>query len=340
MKIRDKLFWIVKAGIAGCFSLFLLSLVTLACNYSGVHTANFSGATDYMGEPYSLRTRMTEGFAWMRLDANGFNNSATICDESPDILLIGSSNMEAMGVAADENTGYLLNKLLPDLYTYNIGMGGHLIYHCVNNMKNAVSVYQPKKFVILETNSVELSVDDMKKVISVDWLHIPSYDSGFLYVIQKKIPSVKWLYKQLEDWKNKGDGAADVTEASRGEKECGPSEYAHTLDSFMKKATVSAERQGVRMIIFYHPIMNLNGDGKLFDNTNEAALETFRNACEKNNIFFVNMLEDFQLLYEQEHRLPYGFINTAVGKGHLNKYGHRIIAERLAKVIQSLEGEV
>ena len=51
------------------------------------------------------------------------------------------------------------------------------------------------------------------------------------------------------------------------------------------------------------------------------------------------MTDSFRDLYATEHHLAHGFINTAVGSGHLNKYGHRVIAEKLAEVIQGLEAE-
>lgn len=155
----------IKVGISGILAIVLLSLFTLFYNNSGVHIRNPSGATDYTWEPNQEKANMTEGFAWFRMDENGFNNTVKNTKEGIDILLMGSSQMEALVVNPEENTGYLLNCLLPNLYTYNIGISGHVIYNCVNNMEHAVSVYQPEKYVILETNSVELSIENMKKVI-------------------------------------------------------------------------------------------------------------------------------------------------------------------------------
>ena len=61
--------------------------------------------------------------------------------------------------------------------------------------------------------------------------------------------------------------------------------------------------------------------------------------CEKNNIIFIDMSDDFLKMYEEENVLPNGFCNTAVGFGHLNKYGHTAIARRLAEVIESDSSE-
>ena len=50
-----------------------------------------------------------------------------------------------------------------------------------------------------------------------------------------------------------------------------------------------------------------------------------------NICLFVDLTDDFKGLYEQQHELPYGFANTQVGKGHMNQYGYRVLAERLSK---------
>jgi len=43
--------------------------------------------------------------------------------------------------------------------------------------------------------------------------------------------------------------------------------------------------------------------------------------------------------YEEKNVLPYGFWNTLPNAGHLNKDGHRMVAEELGKVIDRLEEE-
>ena len=67
---------------------------------------------------------MTEGIAHGRFDANGYNNLAVI--ENPNILLLGSSHMEAVNVNQDENIAFLLaNELNGTHSVYNLGISGH-----------------------------------------------------------------------------------------------------------------------------------------------------------------------------------------------------------------------
>jgi hypothetical protein len=53
-----------------------------------------------------------------------------------------------------------------------------------------------------------------------------------------------------------------------------------------------------------------------------------------NGVLFVDMTGVFISAYNTRRDLPYGFLNTAVGVGHLNKNGHAIIAVELFKRIQ------
>ncbi len=54
----------------------------------------------------------------------------------------------------------------------------------------------------------------------------------------------------------------------------------------------------------------------------------------KNDIIFVDTISAFESLYKEKHILAHGFTNTAVGSGHLNEYGHKLVAEVVAKMIK------
>ena len=60
----------------------------------------------------------------------------------------------------------------------------------------------------------------------------------------------------------------------------------------------------------------------------------FARMCADEGIIFVDMTDDFVSLYEEQHILAHGFVNTGVGVGHLNRYGHEMIAKRLAQIIE------
>lgn len=315
---------LVKIVFAGVISALILNVFVVFYGYSGVHVENKTGATDYTWLSHMLRTNMEEGFSIFHFDSYGFNNIVHD-DHNADILLIGSSHLEAVQVKPSENIGALLNQLLPDYKTYNIGISGHNIYTSVKNLKSAVSYYQPSRYIILETNQVALDKDKVDEVLEDKYPKIPSYSKGLFYKSQIYFPVIKTLYKKLSDWKN----------ISLLEESSSDIESTKHLDKFLNIASTNTGNS--KLIIMYHPAVKLNDDGTL--NIENEGVEKFKEACQENGIVFVDMTDDFESLYYKQHKLPYGFINTGVGVGHLNKYGHEVIANRLAKTIEELEGQ-
>lgn len=331
--IMKEMKWFIKMIISGILSICSLSLFNLLYSFSGIHYDNPSGATDYVWASEQLKTTMTEGFSWLKMDSAGFNNIPSQHEKKVDILLMGSSHMEAINVPSTANTGYLLNQYLPEFNTYNIGMSGHTIYRCVNNVANAYQTYAPSYYLIIETDTVALDINEMTAVITQSAPKIPSYDSGILYHLQK-IPAIKWLYKQTIDWIDQEKSNATNNNVTTIETATIVSnEYKEILNDFLQNITKTLDGTTCKPIIFYHPVTRLDSEGNLVTSTDPGYLEAFSSACQNNGIIFIDMTERFQTLYSDRHILPHGFSNTEVGTGHLNKYGHQEIAQYLSEVI-------
>lgn len=99
-----------KTALAGITAVASLSLLMCFYSITPVHIENPKGNTDYVWIPNSRWVQMTEGISWGRFDSNGFNN-LNVVDE-PDIVVLGSSHMEAKNVMQDQNAAYLLAERL------------------------------------------------------------------------------------------------------------------------------------------------------------------------------------------------------------------------------------
>lgn len=339
---------LIRLCLSFCVAVFVLNCFCYIYSYSGVHITNETGATDYKWMPNQWKATMTEGFAWFHMDASGFNNAsekARLGQDNTDILIMGSSHMEGVSMDDSENAGYLLNEMLPDMMTYNIGISGHTILHCVNNMSDAVKQYTPSDYVILEISDIYPDEDEMLQVINKDYAKIPSYDSGILYVLQARVPAVKVLYKSIQDWR--GSLAAPVVnQVGQDKNTCedqGESfsiSYHDTLSKFLHIAADAVSDSGAKLIIFYHQGAGIDENGQIINVTNQEALDLFQSTCEEQDIIFADMADPFNKLYEEEHILAHGFVNSCVGAGHLNKHGHRVIAETLSEIIKAdMEGK-
>lgn len=326
--------WAGKAFIAGVFAFAILSAVTFFYNFTGIHVTNTTGATDYVWQKNQIMFNMKEGFSYVKMDKNGFNNADVF--ENVDILLMGSSHMEAYQVMQNENCASLLNEYLPEFKTYNIGISGHTIYRIVDNLDSALKEFSPSRYVLIETNTVSLDIETMNEVLNGEASAIKSYDSGLLFYLQK-IPAFKPLYNQIDNWLNlKSDNDDDSDNVV--EETIISDEYIETIGLFLGEIKKEADKYGIVPVIFYAPNESLDPQGNILFSTDMKYYDVYKTVCESNGIVFIDMSDSFRTLYENSNVLAHGFLNTAVGVGHLNKYGHNIVAEKLAAEISKREG--
>ncbi|GHV09213.1 hypothetical protein FACS189485_21530 [Spirochaetia bacterium] len=320
---------IPKVIAAGIMALFILSVFCLFYYNLPVHLTSKTGTTDYVWEKHAYYSKMTEGFGYGRMNNEGFNNLKDYTAEPVDVLLMGSSQMEATNVAQNKTTAALLNsKFNESKYVYNIGISGHSLPHIITNLETAIQYYTPKEYVVIETMSIQFSIASLEDIINSKIQRIPSYDRGIVFRLQK-IPYLRLLYKQYKDIKGNNDDEIPEQVPDISDKE----KYSELLDMVMKRLNQTGINNNIKLIVFYHPHLVLNKDGSASANTDTEYLELFKNACGNNGIYFMDMTGVFTEEYKGSHVLPHGFANTAVGAGHLNKNGHKIIAAELFKQI-------
>ena len=345
----DKVYCTINQPINVLFRLFISIILAVFILFTFIYfyrhsmgIENLNKTTDYNWYPNQFCSNMEEGFSWIYFDKNGFNNCYPIKKDKTDILLIGSSHLEAIQMKTNENICYLLNDLLPGHYSYNIGISGHFLPTSVNNLANAYNFYKPTKAIIIETENIKIELSDITSVINGNLKRRIPNDKGINYYIKNYIPVIKTLGKkivgQIVLWKNNSQNIIFKNQNTPlKDNSNDKNDYPQKMNSFLAFARKSVPNS-IPIIIFYHPIYTLQTDGSIKNNTDKWYLKTFSEACNKNNIIFIDTDKDFQELYKTKHIHPYGFINTAVGSGHLNKYGHEVIAKRLAKEIIKLEG--
>jgi len=317
-----------KMILAGIITLIFLSIFGYAYYHTGLRIKSESGATDYHWEPKTLMSTMKEGFSWIKTDSNGYNNASI--PAQVDILVMGSSHMEAAEVAQGENTAAQLNMMLPDMNVYNIGISGHTIYRCVDNISSAIESFKPTSYIVIETNRIRLDANEMEAVISGHAVRESASAGGRVMSILQRIPAFKPLYSQFDAWRaqDRKPMAVQSVVSSEGD------DYYTTLEAFLRIVGEAAETDGIKAIIFYDPPQEFDKDGNLDYFHTDEDVTLFRKACEQNNIVFIDMTDTFAAAYQADHTLAHGFANTGVGIGHLNRDGHRMIAEALVAEIR------
>ena len=227
-----------------------------------------------------------------------------------------------------------LDALMPDARVYNIGISGHNLLVCAQNLSTAVQKYAPSKYIIIETMTLQFSNSDLRKALSCELSEIPSYTGGIIGLLQQN-QLFRRIYHQLRGfigWGNDEDiDEADAATASKDD----PSDPA-LLSALLSQMADTTASSGAKLIIAYHPSITLDKDGSITFSTTQAESDAFAGMCAENGVYFLDMRDRFQREYDEDHVLPYGFSNTSVGSGHLNRHGHEMMAEELYALMQEV----
>jgi hypothetical protein len=256
---------------------------------------------------------------------------------------MGSSHMEGFQVPQDKTTTAVLNKLLNAAKdVYNIGISGHSFPVVAGNLPVAIKRYAPE-YVIIETGSIQFDLQTLTDIMTPDMeLVIPESNTGGIVSLLKnsfikRVPYIRLFSYQIVTFINNAT-AKNVSTKSAGHQDALISDdYLRVINMVMQHLHQISVDNSSKLLIFYHPHLTLNKDGSTSVNTDNEYLNAFKTACINNDIYFIDMTDIFMEQYQTSHILPYGFSNTAVGAGHLNKNGHRIIAHELFRRINEIE---
>ena len=120
------------------------------------------------------------------------------------------------------------------------------------------------------------------------------------------------------------------------EREAAASEFdsnAYTIALSKVMDLIRSEYSGPIIIVF-HPNIILHTDGSI-EIQELPTDKLFEEECKKHGIVFINLSGRFYTAYYDDHSLPTGFWNTTMNSGHINKYGHQIIADALYEYLIS-----
>lgn len=328
-----------KTVFAGLTALAILCVLMLGYYYIPLRENNSKQNTDYVWAKNTPWVSLTEGVSFGVTDAAGFINKDVV--ENPDILFLGSSHTESMNVLQSENMCALLNDKFDGKYSaYNMGISGHTIYKVVQYLNATLNIYQnAPKYVIIETGDVALTDVAVQQALSGEVKKTKVVDTGLLYQMQK-VPYFRMMYHQLDTGmldmltdKKKANNATTNAKPKAVEKvEIDEKPYDEMFGYLQKQE----KEYNTQIIVMFHPFETINADGSISFAQAEYA-EIFSKVAQKYGIGFVDMTEDFEKMYYEEHHVSHGFSTGEIGAGHINKYGHAAIADRLYRYIESSE---
>lgn len=331
---------IVRFIGAGVVAVAILSVIMFFYYILPLHHENQNGNTDYIWTPNSIWIKCTEGISWGKFDSNGFNNPKVILN--PDIIIVGSSHVEALNVVFEESLCGQLSNMLKDKYTiYNMGISGHNFYKVCQYLPDNLGKYdEPPKVVIIEVDKLDLSEENVEKVLNHEVKHTPSHDTGLIAMMQR-VPFFRCVYQQVDvgllnlfmPSRTKENPEVDGKTSSQ---ESNLDEIAY--DKLFAYLSKLESEYGTQIIIFNHPTGSISSDGGITF-SDDVSLVLFEQYANKYDIDFIDMTSPFEEMYYKDHRLSHGFITGEIGYGHLNANGHAAIAKELYCLILEMEKE-
>ena len=344
-----------KVLLSGALAFCVLTLFSMVYANTPAHHRDPDGATDYRWEPDTFYSRAQEGFSFGHTNNEGYYCLRDYqAGDRIDVLVMGSSHMEASNVRPEQSTASRLDALLEDLVVYNIGTSAHTFPVCADNLENAVAKYKPRAYIIMETERLSFTEEELAAVLDHTMEDIPSLEGGLVAVLQKN-QYLRLLYRQLQNHmggksiplpaflnrlrggeqpeEEPADEPADNSAEPSSDSPSSEEEAEEMLRELLMRLSGTAEKSGARLVIFFHPSTNIYEDGLLHMEYYEEGVERFKRLCGECGILFVSMADRFAAEYEERYVIPYGFPDTLVGAGHLNKDGHNMIAEELYKLI-------
>ena len=140
---------------------------------------------------------MREGIGFGKVNNEGYNNLYEYeHGMNIDVLVMGSSHMEAVQMRQNENASSVLASL-SGLRVYNIGISAHSFAICSQNLQAAVKKYHPSKYIVIETSSASFTNSVLEEIISS---HVPAKERGGLRLLMRKNPYFLLLWIQANDY--------------------------------------------------------------------------------------------------------------------------------------------
>lgn len=325
--------------------LFVVALTVLVANitcYLYYNPTHNSIKNSYRLEPNGIGFQAMEGCAFTFTDANGFSNESLAIEKDGCILVMGSSQGSGQNVSIENRFSDCLNKMLGfenSLKVYNVSYSGGNFTDIVHNYKELIEEFPQTEVVIIELDSAHLKITEseykyaLKQVSMVDSVtgeKLAEYSTmeKMINFLKNSLPLGLLAAKQYIAWQPlMTEISFDVFERNTDNTNISYEQNDEMMYWEECLKMISQESDAKIVIVFHDPI-DIEADS--CTNTSlPVKMQEIEKLCNKYGIDVINMIPIFTQNYLENYELPYGFHNTKFNEGHLNKIGHKLIAEQI-----------
>ncbi len=355
-----KKYW-VKGFIMSIFIIWLISACFIDSITAWVWDPVVNAYVVPGGMTYYFRS---EGWGVTHIGEHGLIGTDSIKDIVEDKVVIwGDSYVEALHVPDQDKMAEQFNILCDSdrtnrLYAISVGRSGKSVadyyfnipqyekviagirYHCIilGSMDDllpdqpASGEYRYVSFPAYQFTPVtDISKDTSKRSIKIkQCLNILRLQ--FIWNVYRDLflgyKNDKPLIKSLRFKPGPNIAKGQLSQNANTGSEATRDAFTFAIDK-LKKATK------VPVVFIYCPAIPYIKNGAIqYDDKDSDKAKLFAGLCAENNIHFINLEGSFIDFYKRSKKLPRGFSNTFPGGGHLNKYGHKLVAGALLGVLK------
>lgn len=332
-------FIMVKRALSVLTIILVLFIMNFICffYYNPLHGSDLN---PYRLEPGTIGIYAVEGYGILYADKNGFSNIDDPLIEEDYILVMGSSQSKGDQMFVNERYSSVLNRYLgysEELGVYNLAYSGGQFYDIVKNFEALITEFPNSRAVIIEVADAQIAIDENSYLDAMNQVKIEESVIGeklnehhgigkVRYFVKKYCPLLLLYVNQYMQWRNSQQVTEQILQDNAESLEMKHQWYTDMLELISKQ-------YDKEIIVVYHNGFSLNEDNTM-DTTLSKTGNAFIEACDKNGISVLNMTQVFSDHYDAYRQIPYGFWNTSMGEGHLNRVGHELIAKQLYEYLE------
>lgn len=332
---RQLLDWVLAVALA----LLICNGALCVYHHPSAWIDRRNGATNAILNPESTFLYGQEGRGVHSVDKNGYLN--------PDLplasgytLLVGSSFVQGKEVRSGQRFVDLMNAELDPsgktLPVYSVSQDGFYFPDIVKCFRALLGEFPDAKTIILEVNSNDFSARELQQGLQQHEFD-PSQTGENLACSfspkQKLVMAIKENFPIL----NAGKIQLTAMLGNSGKNSGSEREEVSMAEAMDAAVALLRSEYDGRLIIFYHPDVELLPDGSMEISPDEK-VGLLRTACRRAGVEFVDATQAYLDAYAEDYTIPTGFSNTTMATGHLNVQGNRICARVLLDALEGGEG--
>lgn len=335
--MKNILRYIVKVIISGILAVLILSVFCYFYDNGPIAVVQPLSLTNYRYQPGAFWSDMREGAGFGYINDMGYNGSTEYdITGKPVIAFLGSSHTEAFQIAQEQQYVSLVQEMLlkdnnsnNDYQCLNLGASSHYLKTSVSNFEYVADGFPDIAYIVIEINDLEYTPEEFQAMLDGEYHEPLKRDTLMQRLLDEmpilRLPLLRSLKKQYERAGRANDAAAgEVVQTERDY-----AAYRSAAEKVVKRLADIAAEKDFGIVLVYHHGTQLDDQSGMVRIDDLECVRIFEEVCQKYDVRFLDVIDDFILHYQSTYQTPRGFSNTAMNEGHTNAVGHRIIAEVL-----------